>query len=113
MMPPSAPPVVPTTKLETAEHRLAQDLVQLARDLEQHPELVRFDETHVRIDERRVVGYRGLPCARVATGPHDTRWQLAEAYDRLAAAYANAGRAKLAAAARERAAIERAAVETC
>lgn len=107
---PLAPPVVPTTPLETAEERLAQDLERLARDLERwgrDPGALRDGECHVAIDERRVSTYRALPHHRQGTGPHDARRLLAEAYEHVALAYRRCGELERSANAALRAHLER------
>ncbi|WP_320669711.1 hypothetical protein [Patulibacter defluvii] len=107
---PLAPPVVPTTPLETAEERLAHDVERLARDLEQRGpdgERLRDDERHVAVDERRVRSFRALPHHRVGCGAGDPRWLLVAAYEHLAAAYRACGQAERSATAAHRARCER------
>jgi hypothetical protein len=101
--------VLPTTKVESAEHRLARDLMELAAVVHAaRPAMdVRGVEAHVAVDERRVRSLRALPCHRCGRDAADVRRTLAAAYDDLAAAYARAGQAARRAWAAGRAAQER------
>lgn len=86
--------VRPTTKVETAEVRLAHDVEELAAVVHAtgSPLEVRRGEAHVAVDERRVFSLRALPCHRADRDAADVRRTLATAYDGLAAAYAQLGR---------------------
>jgi hypothetical protein len=101
--------VLPTTKVETAEVRLAHDVEVLAAVVHTtaSPLDVRREEAHVAVDERRVRSLRALPCHRAARDAADVRRTLVAAYDGLAAAYAELGRDDRRAWAAARAAEER------
>jgi hypothetical protein len=86
--------VLPTTRVETAEERLALDVEELlcaVRTTGSALELRRA-ETHVLVDERRVRSLRALPAHRCARRESDARTALATAYDALAEAYRLNGR---------------------
>ncbi|MEV4422518.1 hypothetical protein AB0L40_21450 [Patulibacter sp. NPDC049589] len=84
--------VLPTTRVETAEERLAHDVEELISAVQTTDSAldVRRVEAHVAVDERRVRSLRALPCHRCAEA--DVRWSLAAAYDDLADAYRERGR---------------------
>lgn len=112
MMPQTAAPVVPTTQLEAAEARLAEDIEALARAIEGgRGDEVRLDLGHVAIDVRRVRSYRALPHRRAACGPRDSRWDLVAAYEHLAFAHQLHGEAERSTAAIEQADRERRAID--